>query len=176
MHWVPDVDVGDGAEHAGGEQFHAAAQHGGSAALIAGLGDKWGRFGCLPQGAGFGDGVGQWFFALDVAAGLHGGVADGGVPVVGSGDDDGVERFFFFEEQPIIFVARGFGGGGAVALLAFGELLGIHVAQGGDVVAEFCDLADVPLDLSAHADEADLQSARGLSFLSVESGRGKDEQ
>ena len=60
-----------------------------------------------------------------------------------------------------------------MAFLGALDLRGIDIAQSADVVTELHDLADVALDLTAHADEADLELARGLT---AQQAGGQDER
>jgi hypothetical protein len=118
--WVPDVDFGDGAEEVSGDEFHGAAEVSGGAALVAGLGDDLGGFGEIAELAGFGDGVGERFFAVDVFACGDGGFADGCVPVVRGGDDDGVD---VWGGEELVEVGEGGGaGGGGVAFAGIFDL------------------------------------------------------
>ena len=159
--WVPDVDFGDGAEEVSGDEFEGAAEIGGGTALVAGLGDDLGVAGEFAELAGFGEGMGEGFFAVDVFACGDGGFADGCVPVVRGGDDDGVD---VWGGEELVEIGEGGGIGGGVAFAGVFDLGGVDVAEGGGFVAEFEDAADVALDLAAHADEADAEflGGRGL--------------
>ena len=171
--WVPDVDFGDGAEEVCGDEFHGAAEIGGGTALVAGLGDDLGVAGEFAELAGFGEGMGEGFFAVDVFACGDGGFADGCVPVVRGGDDDGVD---VWGGEELVEIGEGGGIGGGVAFAGVFDLGGVDVAEGGGFVAEFEDAGDVALDLAAHADEADAEfsGGRGLGedWRSGEGGGG----
>ena len=77
----PDVDFTNLAQHAGLDDFHAAAEGVGGAALRADLGDQvrvlLGQFADL---AGLGTAMGQRLLAEDVLAGLQGPLAHRDVP------------------------------------------------------------------------------------------------
>ena len=84
--------------------------------------------------------MGQRLFTIDMQAGVHDGGADGGMPMIGCGDDNRVERFFFFDESPVISVFRNAKRVLAMTLLGFGDLVGIDITESHDVVTELLDV------------------------------------
>ena len=87
-----------------GGQAELAAHLG--ALLAAGLEDLAGRADGLDQGLGLGDGQRQRLLAVDVLAALQRLDGHQGVPVVGSGDGDGVD-VLVFEQFAVVGVALG---------------------------------------------------------------------
>ncbi len=104
----PDVDFADFADGAGPDVFDGGAGFVEGVALVAHLRGDFGFFGAAGEVAGFFDTPGERLLHVDVLAEIHGGGGDGGVHVVGSGDDDGVDVFLVLEHVAVIFVALGF--------------------------------------------------------------------
>ena len=91
------------------------------------------------EGGGLEDGVGEGFFAVDVLAGGGGGHGDEGVPVVGRGDDDGIDVRARQEFAEIVVdgAALEFGAGlSGVVLLHDAPVVlapgGVHIADRND--------------------------------------------
>ena len=84
--------------------------------------------GGLDDGRAFLGSAGERFLDVDVFAGVERGDSAGGVPVIGCGDQDHVQ-FLHFEQLAV--VGEGRSGGGF--LLGQVDLLGVHVADGGDL-------------------------------------------
>ena len=108
-----DADLFEFAETAIADEFGGHAEVNVTALLGAGLPDDIGLANGVAHEAAFGDGEGEGLFAVDVFAGAGGGDGVEGVPVVGSGDLDGVD-VWTGEEVTEVFV------GGAGATLVFG--------------------------------------------------------
>ena len=79
----------------------------------------------------FGDGVRHGLLAVDVLAGLHGGDGDGRVPVVGGGDQDGVD-VLAVEHLPIVARGRRVG----LNFLGAAEVAVVEVADHGHVAPD----------------------------------------
>ncbi len=144
------VELADGA---GGEELFGLGVDDGADALAADLDDAVGGAGGLDDLGAVGVEMDHRLFAVDVLAGLHG--VDGGalVPVVGGGDDDGVD---VFAGEDLAVVA---GGEDVVApeLLGVGEAAVVAVGDGDELDAGNLhgDLG-VALALDAGADEGKL--------------------
>ena len=137
---------------------------------------------------------GQRLLAVDVLPGLHGDDRDVGVPVVRSGDEDGVDVLLLLQHDPEVLVhgARVVGGLLGVVLLDLGPhraparlaavvvraevpLLG-HVGDGDDLaVVLLHEGAAVGPPLAPHADDRDVDLvARGHEPRAAENVAGKD--
>ena len=106
---VPHMDLRDGSKEIGRNQLHAPSQVRRGTALVSRLRDDFGSFGKLPQLPGLGDRMREWFLAIHVLPRLHGRPADGSVPVVGSGNDHGIDRFFLLKQYAVILIQRRLG-------------------------------------------------------------------
>ncbi len=122
MGGVPDVNVADRAKESRGDQFHAAAEIGRCAALIACLRDHLGRARHLTQFTRFRDGVGERFLAIHMFSSLNHRAANRRMPVVGCGDHDRVERLLLFKKHAVIAVSRRVHHALAMALLGVLDL------------------------------------------------------
>ncbi len=125
-------------------------------ALVAHLGLHLVLAGGLGQHAGLPHGARQRLLNVDVLAPLHGGHRNHGVQVVRRGDDHRVDVLLLVEHlaeiRPLLRVG--------ILLEDGGRVLGVHVAQGHDVLARA--LGDVVLPHAADADAGDVQLlARG---------------
>ena len=149
------VELADGA---GGEELLGLGVDDGADALAADLKDAVGGAGGVDDLGAVGVDVDHGLFEVDVLAGVHG--VDGGllVPVVGRGDDDGVD---VFAGEDLVVVAGGedvvapelFGAGeAAVVAVGDGDELDAGNAEGGGGVA---------LALDAGADERELDVVVG---------------
>ena len=96
------------------------------AALVAHLGDDLAGARQLAEFAGFGHAVRQRLLAVDVLAGLHERLAQGGVPVVGRADQHGVEARRVVEQPAIVFIRLGVLGRLAAGLQGIGPGLVDH--------------------------------------------------
>src|SRR5262249_52782118 len=89
----PGFDHVQFADGAGGEQLFCLGIDDGADALAADLKNATGALLRLDALPAFGELLHHGLFAVDVVAGVHGVDGDGGVPVVGCADDDGVDIF-----------------------------------------------------------------------------------
>ena len=134
----PHVDFANLAQHAGLDDFHAAAEGVGGAALRADLGDQLGELlGQFADLAGLGAAMGQRLLAEDVLAGQQGPLAHGDVPALAGSDHHRVERLFLVQQLAIVLVDLGLVGYPVLGefLLGLGDLALIDVADGHDVFA-----------------------------------------
>lgn len=149
----PDVDVGDGADGAGLDEFDDAAVVVAGVDLGAHLGGDAGFGGGFGDDACLVDIAGEGFFAVDVFFAFEGGEGGEGVGVFGGGDDDGVEVEVVvgveFAEVAVGFGVGVFCGG------AF-EVVAVDVAEGDDVFG-FGHLAEVAAAAAADADGGDVE-------------------
>jgi len=75
--------------------------------LIPHLRGKFGFGRTFRQLAGFGDRPSKGLLDIDMLADVHTRESDGGMHVIGSGDDDGVDVLLLVEHDAIIVVALG---------------------------------------------------------------------
>jgi hypothetical protein len=87
--------------------------------------------------------------------------------VIGCGDDHGIDPFLLLKQDAVVFVSVDLGHRITVTFLRITDLILVHIAEGREVVAKLEQLADMPLDLSTHADGGDAEFVRGLLNLSV---------
>ena len=83
------------------------------------------------------------------------GQGDDSVPVIGSGDDDGVDVLLLFEHYPEITVHFGL----RVGLESVGGISRVHIAQGHDVLGG--TVLEVLAAHAAHADAGDVEFVAG---------------
>lgn len=127
--------------------------------LVAHLADELIFGGGVAKRAGFMDGAGEGFFAIDVKPKLHGRHGNGGVHVVGGSDEDGVEILcFFVEELAPIRVDGGLWEG----LRDFIEAFGVDFGDGveGDVL-DIGHAGDVSPSASSRTEGGDAEVMGG---------------
>ncbi len=149
---APVIDGGDFADGLGLDEFDDSAVVVSGVDLGSHLCGDADLVGFVGDRAGFVDGVGEGFFAVDrflEVESTHGG---GGVVVVGGGDDDGVEvGCFFVEHLAVVAVVSRLG----MNLGGFVEHVGIDVAEDGDVFVG--QLLDVVPAFVAAADDGEIE-------------------
>src|SRR5262245_10843732 len=127
---------GDLAQLAGVDEGDGVAQTLLATALRAGLANAVEFAGGLDDAAAFADVVADRLLDVNVLAGLHGPDGGQGVPVVGRGNADGVNRLVFENLADVLDVF----GGEALLLLGVGHGRAddalINVADGGDDAVE----------------------------------------
>jgi hypothetical protein len=96
--------------------------------------------------------VAERLFHVDVLAGLNGVNDHLGVPVIGCGDDNGVE-LFVGEEAAIVLLAFRAGGRGLQPRF---EVWGVNVADGGNLKANLFELAGKEAPAASGTDQADV--------------------
>ena len=123
------------AEAAVADHFAGFAEAGVGALLAAGLEDAvvFGDGG--DHGAAFGDREGAGFFAVDIPAGADGLDGGDGVPVVGKGDEDGVDIGASEDVAEVFVGGAAFVGAGALfaGVVPFDEVAGGFAAGKGTV-------------------------------------------
>lgn len=132
-----DVDADDFADAPVADEFDGAAHFAGGALPAPGLPDAAVLADGVDEGAAFEEVVGEGFLAVDVFAVAGGESADGGVPVVGGGDHDGVDVGAGADVAEVFeHEAVGVGVAFVDAFLGGFHLFGVDVADGadGDVV------------------------------------------
>ncbi len=164
------MDFAHFADDTGPDQFAEAAGVFGGLALVAHLGGDFCLAGSLCEEAGFVDGVGEGFLAVNVFAaldGLHGGE---GVPVVGGGDHHGVDLFDIIQHLSEVSELASLG----VAFEGVSRVGLVNVTEGYDVFA--FELPQIGCPLAADADARDVElAARGIlpAQIGDESGECK---
>jgi hypothetical protein len=136
---IDRVDLANLAQRAGLDDFGAASQRGTVAALVTHLGHHLAAAGQLAELAGLSHAVRQRLLAVDVLADLHERLAQRGVPMVGRGDQYGVEARGVFEQPAVVVECLGILGRLAARLQGVGpgllDLRWIRIAQGYEVRA-----------------------------------------
>ncbi len=168
------VELADGA---GGEELFGLGVDDGADALAANLENTVGGVGGFDDLRAVGVDVDHRLFEVDVLAGLHG--VDGGalVPVVGRGDEDGVD---VFAGEDFVVVA---GGEDVLApeLFGVGEAAVVAVGDGNQLDAgDLEGSCGIALALDAGADEGEVDGVgsgrcgggRGLGEKGLKAGRG----
>src|SRR5262245_24937999 len=153
-----DLDGGDLAELAVADQLAGLAELLGGALLAAGLDDAVVLAGCLDHRPPLGDGQAERLLAVDVLAGLAGVDGDQGVPVVGHGDDDGID---VLAVEQLAVVADGERGLAGLLLDAGPGLFEPGLIDLADRDAVLDVDAEVAFALVADADAADADSFAG---------------
>ena len=155
------MDLADWAQQPGLNDLHAPPKALGRAALISGLGRQLGMaMGSSLQGTTFGNRMGQRLFAVHMFAGLQGGLANGHMPMVGSGDQHRVDAGFFFEQFTVIVVRPGIGQ--SLDLQRHCSLSLVHVANGHDLLIEFGEFRQqIAAHLAPHANARKRQTLVG---------------
>lgn len=111
----------------------------------------------LFQRSTFCDGMSQWFFTINVFASLQRCLADWYVPMVGRGDDDGIDTTFLFEKLTIIVV--GSSASQSFDLQSTVTLPLVDIADRDDLLIDFCKFRDqVTPHLSPHSDAREGES------------------
>lgn len=145
----PDVCFEDFTDGAAPDHFAESAGFFGGGALVAHLGGDALFAGVIGDLSGFPDGVGEWFFAIDVFAVVEGGHRGEGVMVVGGGDEDGIDFLHFLEHEAVVLEAFG-------VRPVFERAIGvapIDVAEGDDIdLVRSGELVEVAAALAAYAD------------------------
>lgn len=128
---APGVDIFELTDGAVADHFVEAVKIGMGVALGAVLGGE--AVAVFEVGfadkAGFVDAFGDGLFAEDVETAIHGPDGNEGVGVVGGAADDGVEAGVIEAVAPV-FVGFGMGKLG----FGEGEVLGVYIAEGDDVL------------------------------------------
>ena len=110
---------------------------------------------------GLGAAMGHRLLAEDVLAGQQGGLAHRHVPALARGDDHRVHRLLRLQELAVIVVDLGPLQLGAEAFLDVGDLPGVDVADGRDVVALLQGRAEDLAHPPAAAQQGQVQLAVG---------------
>ena len=171
---VPGLGHEDAAEAGGVGDFDGSDGAGAAAGLHAGLDDAVVFAGGFDKEAALAEVVGDGFFDVDIFASGAGENGGGGVPVVGSGDDDGVDLFIFEDAAEI----------GAAADLAVAGFIGgrlglfqarlIDVAEMGEAGGGDAGklLGHEGVAAAADADDADADRIRRGSGEAAGKGQG----
>ncbi len=149
------ADLRNAAEAAALNEIDGVAKVAPTALLHPALQDLFAGADRAGEGGAFLQGVGDWLFEIDVFAGRDGVDSHADVPVVGRGDEDGVE--LLVENFAIIDVG---GGGETVGAQFYGVATGtVDVTDGYDlVVGDFVGGVQQVVHAAASADNADAKS------------------
>jgi hypothetical protein len=94
---------------------------------------------------------------------LHYGAANRRMPVVRGGNDDCIQRLLPLKQHAVIAIDCRASHTLAVTLLGALDLRTVNITQSAYVMAKLQDFAHMPLDLTTHADESNVQLARRLA-------------
>ena len=174
-----DVDGVDAAEDAVADEFAGDAEFFGGALLRAGLENAFGLAGLLHELDSFVNVMGERLLAVDVFASAHGGDGDIGVPVIGCGDDDGVDIFASDHLAKIIVgVAGAIGFSGLFRIRIVDAFLRVQAAGRIDVahredfdVIAIDKAAEVTAHLFAHTDATDGEALARCGGLRPDAAR-----
>jgi len=159
------IDLADLAQRAGLDDLRTAAERRAGAALVAHLGDDVAGPRQFAKFAGFGHAVRQRLLAVNVLAGFHERLAQGSMPVVRRGDQDGVEAGCVVEQSTIVFICLGILGRVAAGVQGVGPGLVDHcrirIAQGHQIRAAGQQALHYAASLPAAADQREVQLAVG---------------
>jgi hypothetical protein len=135
-----------------------------SAPLVAELSDDL-RIGTgkLAKFARFSDRARQRLFTIDVLPGLDEGFAERRMPVIGSGDEDGVYGISTIQELTVIAVNFCVRDGGATILLGCGGLGFVGIADRYNALAGGEKILHVTAALSTRANEGNADGGIGGS-------------
>jgi hypothetical protein len=150
------VDFTDGADGAIVDHFDEFADRVGGVTLIAELRRDAGFARGVGDAADIVKGMGEGFFAVDVFAHADGPHDDGGVHVIGCGDDDGVDVSADVVEHDAEILEDA---GPGIGFGCFGGSVPIHVAQGDDVFG--FEPVEIGVAATADADEGEVESVIG---------------
>jgi len=146
----PDVDLVDGADRTGPDEFHDPPVVVAGVNLGADLGGHLLLAGQVRHDPRLLDRVRQRLLAVDVLAHPKGHGRGRGMRVVRRRDDDGVDAAVHLAKHPAeVSVAFGLG----VLLGGLGKVMFVHIAEGDDVLA--ADAAQVGPAPAGHADDGD---------------------
>jgi hypothetical protein len=166
------------------DQFTGEAEIIVGALLAAGLEDALVPPHGVHHGSRFADGVGEGFFAVNILARSCRFDGNDGVPVLGHGDEDGVDVFALKQLAEVqIGCAAGIGAfvkdiGIGLFNLFFRAIshLFAHVAHGQQLhLAIVHEAVEMPGAHVADADEADIDALRGRGRFGGADGRGGDD-
>ena len=174
-----DVDGVDAAEDAVADEFAGDPEFFGGALLRAGLENAFGLAGLLHELDSFVNVMGERLLAVDVFASAHGGDGDIGVPVIGCGDDDGVDIFASDHLAKIIVgVAAAVGFAGLFRVRIVDAFLGVQATGRVDIahredfdVIAIDKATEVAAHLFAHADATDGEALARCGGLRPDAAR-----
>ena len=129
------MHFGHVAQNAGADDFDHAVIIFAGVDLDAHLRDHTFFSGTFCEVAGFGDCVGEWFFAVHVQAPFDSRRGRRSVQVIGRGDDDCIDSLaFLIEHRAKVTV----GTGGGIFLAGTLKITRIHIAEGSNRFASDC--------------------------------------
>ena len=161
MGWVPDMDFGDNTQNTGLNQFDAPTKVCGTAALVPRLSNDFGLTGQRAQVPRLRHGMGERLFTINVFAGLDRGGANPGMPMVGRGDHDRIQRLLTLQEFPEIVVGFRFRQRWPEGFARLGDAISIHVADGDDVLLQIHQAPHQTVHLTAQSDTGEIQLGAG---------------